>query len=146
MPSGTAGAGPRDERGERVTTADEQTLIDLQVEWMDAWKRLDRRRLEEILAPEFTLTSARSDQLVDRAAWLGFLDQARAESFEYSDFRIDVFGDAAVVRSKGHQRATVADRRWDGTFLLSDIWIRRDGRWQVVARHSSMPPVKSFTD
>lgn len=125
---------------------DEQTLIDLQNAWMDAWQRLDRTRLEEILAPEFTLTSARTDQLVDRAEWLRLLDTVRNESFAYSDFRIDVFGDAAVVRSRLSQVATVGDQRWDATFALTDVWIRRDGRWQVVARHSSTPPAKAFTD
>jgi hypothetical protein len=24
-------------------------------------------------------------------------------------------------------------------FLITDTWIHRDGRWQVIARHSSLP-------
>ena len=72
------------------------------------------------------------------------LDRVKNESFEYSDFRIDVFGDAAVVRSRLTQVATVDDQRWDATFMLTDVWIRRDDRWQVVARHSSSPPAKVF--
>ncbi len=52
-----------------TTTDDEQTLIQLQNDWMDAWQRLDRARLEEILAPEFTLTSARTDQ------WMRLLER-----------------------------------------------------------------------
>lgn len=125
---------------------DEQTLIDLQNAWMDAWRRLDYQRLDEILAPEFTLTSARSDRLVDRAEWLRLLDQVRGESFEYSDFLVQIFGDAAVVKSRLSQVATVGDKPWNATFMLTDVWVRREGRWQVVARHSSMPPAKAFTD
>jgi len=125
-------------------TTDEQRLLELQVAWMDAWQRQDRQALEAILAPEFALTSARTDQLVDRAEWLGMLDRVKNESFLYSDFRIDVFGDAAVVRSRLTQVATVDDQRWDATFMLTDVWIRRDDRWQVVARHSSSPPAKVF--
>jgi hypothetical protein len=124
---------------------DEQVLTDLQVAWMDAWRRQDRGALEAILAPEFTLTSARTDQIVDRAEWLGMLDRVKNESFEYTDFRIDVFGDAAVVRSRLTQVARVDDQPWDATFMLTDVWIRRQGRWQVVARHSSSPPAKAFT-
>ncbi len=124
----------------------EEELIELQNAWMDAWRRQDRVRLEQILAPEFTLTSARTDRLVDRAEWLSLLDTVRNESFEYSDFRIDVFGDAAVVRSKLSQVATVGEQRWDATFALTDVWIRRGGRWQVVARHSSTPPSQAFID
>lgn len=123
----------------------EQTLIDLQIAWMDAWQRQDRTAIEAILAPEFTLTSARTDQIVDRAGWLGLLDRVKNVSFEYTDFRIDVFGDAAVVRSRMSQVARVDDQPWDATFMLTDVWIRRGGRWQVVARHSSTPPAKDFT-
>ena len=125
---------------------DERTLIELQNAWMDAWQRLDYGRLEEILAPEFSLTSARSDQLVHRAEWLRLLDQVRNVSFEYSDVRVQVFGDAAVVKSRMSQVASVGDQPWNETFMLTDVWVRRDGRWQVVARHSSTPPAKAFTD
>ena len=125
---------------------DEEELIELQNAWMDAWRRQDRVRLDEILAPEFRLTSARTDRLVGRAEWLSLLDTVRNESFEYSDFLIDVFGDAAIVHSRLSQVATVGDQRWDATFALTDVWIRRDGRWQVVARHSSTPPSQAFTD
>ena len=124
----------------------EETLIELQNDWMDSWRRDDRARLEELLAPEFTLTSARSDRIVDRAAWLRLLDQVKAESFEYSDFLVHVFGDAAVVKSRLSQVATVAGQPWNETFMLTDVWVRRNGRWQVVARHSSTPPAKAFTE
>ena len=123
-----------------------QTLVDLQHEWMDAWRRDDRARLEEILAPEFTLTSARTDRLVDRIEWLRLLHTTRSESFEYSDFLVHVFGDAAVVKSRLTQVATVGGQPWNATFMVTDVWIRRDGRWQVVARHSSTPPSKDFED
>ena len=127
-------------------TKEEQELIDLQVAWMDAWRRHDRAALEGILAPEFTLTSARTDQIADRATWLKMLDRVKNESFEYSDFRIDIFRDAAVVRSRLSQVASVDGRPWNASFMLTDVWIRRNGTWQVVARHSSNPPAKGFTD
>ena len=125
---------------------DERVLIELQNEWMAAWQRLDYGRLEDILAPEFTLTSARTDQLVDRAEWLRLLHTTRGASFEYSDFHIQVFDDAAVVKSRLSQVATVGGKPWNATFMLTDVWIRRDGNWQVVARHSSAPPAKAFTE
>jgi len=123
-----------------------QTLIDLQHAWMDAWLGDDRATLDAILAPEFTLTSARTDQLVDRAGWLALLDTVKGEAFAYDEIRVDLFQDAAVVHSRVSQSARVGDQRWDGRFVLTDVWIRRDGRWQVVARHSSTPPDQAFTD
>ena len=123
-----------------------QTLIDLQHAWMDAWVREDFETLEAILAPEFTLVSARTDRLVDRAGWLALLDTVKGEAFTYDDIQVDVFGDAAVVHARATQVARVGGQRWDGSFVLTDVWVRRDGRWQVVARHSSTPPARTFTD
>ena len=123
-----------------------QTLIDLQRAWMDAWVREDGETLETILAPEFTLASARTDQLVDRAGWLALLDTVKGESVTHDEIRVDLFGDAAVVHSRVTQTAVVAGQRWDGSFVLTDVWVRRDGRWQVVARHSSSPPARGFTE
>ena len=77
---------------------------------------------------------------------LRLLDQVRNESFEYSDFLVNIFGDAAVVKSRLSQVARVGDQPWNETFMLTDVWVRRNGRWQVVARHSSTPPTKAFTD
>ncbi len=80
-----------------------------------------------------------------REEWLAAaMTRATNESFHYEDFVINEFGDAAVVRSRMSQQASVDGQPWDGTFMLTDVWIRRDGRWQVVARHSSTPPSKSF--
>lgn len=122
-------------------------LIALQDEWMAAWLRGDGDRLAEIIADEFTLTSARSDQLVDKQRWLALATSGRVvgKSFEYRDFVVNVFGDAAVVKSRMDQVASVDGKPWNETFMLTDVWVRRAGRWQVVARHSSTPPAKAFT-
>jgi hypothetical protein len=45
-----------------------------------------------------------------------------------------------MVRARYRQQATVAGQDRSGAFLLTDVWVRRDGRWQVVTRHSSHVP------
>ena len=126
-------------------TSTHDELIRLQNEWMDAWQRRDQDALESIIAPEFTLTSARSDRLVSREQWLDIaLHRAAVEWYRYEDFHVTVFGDAAVVKSRATQKATVDGADWSESFLLTDVWVGRDGRWQVVARHSSTPPATSF--
>ena len=46
-------------------------------------------------------------------------------------------GGVALANVWYHQQATVRGGDWSGDFLMSDLWVRRDGRWQVVARHAS---------
>jgi ketosteroid isomerase-like protein len=130
---------------ERMAAHEE--LIRAEHDWMDAWRRLDEPQLRASLADEFTLTSARTDQLMTKPQWLELALSGRVigESFEFSDVNVHVYGEVAVVKSRMRQQASVDGRAWNETFMLTDVWVRRDGRWQVVARHSSTPPTRSFT-
>ena len=51
---------------------------------------------------------------------------------------IDVFGDTAVVHSRYSQVASLNYTSLSNAFRLTDVWNRQDGRWRVVARHSSI--------
>ncbi len=122
------------------TQEDRAEVIRLQDEWMQAWIRRDRETLERILGEGFTLTSVTTDDLVDRAEWLrAAFGRIVGKEFHYDAFRVQLYGDTAVVRSRAHQRAEIDGRPWDREFLITDVWVRRGGQWQVVARHSSRP-------
>ena len=108
---------------------------------MDAWVRQDLAAIEQILAPNYTLTiSSMPARPVTREQWIAMLPRYTAEEFEYRDMRVRQFGDVAVVSSIGRAigaKVNGADRSFP--FFLTDVWEKRDGRWQVVARYSSMP-------
>ncbi|HYX86938.1 MAG TPA: nuclear transport factor 2 family protein [Gaiellales bacterium] len=117
-------------------------LIELQNEWMDAVARRDRDRLESLLAEEYTLTAGaapgRPARVFTRAEWLeAALGGYTISAFEYEELRVDVYGEAAVVRSRYRQTAEHDGVDLSLGFLLTDVWARMDGRWQVVARHST---------
>jgi ketosteroid isomerase-like protein len=120
------------------TTAD---LKRLSVEWMQAWKDRDRAKLEGILADDFVLIlSASPDRPVVRARWLEFaLGDYVCESFEYKSQSVRELGDIAIVASIYTQKAAVGSQDRSGEFFLTDVWQRRAGRWQVVARYSARP-------
>jgi ketosteroid isomerase-like protein len=65
-------------------------------------------------------------------------EEIEVESFAYADVSVRTYGDVAVMQSRWHQRARLRGDDWSGEGLLTDVWVRRDGRWQVVARHSSL--------
>ena len=117
----------------------------LSVEWMQAWKDRDRAKLEGILAEDFVLIlSASPDRPVARSRWLEFaLGDYVCESFEYKSQSVRELGDIAIVASIYTQKAAVAGQDRSGEFFLTDVWQRRAGRWQVVARYSARPEVWS---
>ena len=117
-------------------TSIEETIRRRAQEWMEAGRRRDAAALDRLLADEFELVAARG--VIDRAAWLhAALHEIEVRDFRYEDPRVRVYGEVAVMLSGWHQEATMAGRDWSGDFRLTDTWVRRDGRWQVVLRHST---------
>ena len=106
---------------------------------MIAWTKKDRVTCERILAEDFLLTSARG-VLMSKKDWL---DAAMAafccERFDWEEIRVRAFGNVAIVHGRATQRASVAGQDWSGRFLLTEVWVLRDGSWQVVSRHGTGP-------
>jgi hypothetical protein len=59
-------------------------------------------------------------------------------SFAYEHLDVDVFGDTGVIHARYSQVASWDQNNLSNVFRLTDVWSRRDGKWQVVARHSSI--------
>jgi ketosteroid isomerase-like protein len=123
--------------------ADEEVreeLRRLEREWMQAHQERDQARLEELVAEGFRFTAIHlNPEPMTREQWMAAAREGYTiVSFAYESMDIDVFGDTAVVHSRYSQVASYRHTSLSNAFRLTDIWSRIDGRWQVVARHSSI--------
>ena len=112
-------------------------LIELSNELVDAVHEHDRARLELLLADEFTLNGAAGEY--DREAFL----EAAAGPYEIDDWAYeeidpDVYGNTAVVVSRYRQTGRLEGRDLSHRMHVTDVWVRRDGRWQIVRRHATI--------
>jgi ketosteroid isomerase-like protein len=119
----------------------EQELVKLENEWARAWQQPDPTALETLLGDDFTLTSSRSQgetsnkrQYIDTT-----LKLVRGDGYSFEKMNVRIYGETAVITAQFQQSATFAGHDWSGDFLLTDVWVKRDGRWQAVARHLSRP-------
>lgn len=115
----------------------EQEIRDIQQAWMEAASRRDEPALEAILGDEYVLISARLG-IVDREGWLAMGPDYEIWEFEYLESDIHVYGATAVSNSRYRQQASFKGQDLSALFYLTDVWVKRDGRWQVVTRHSSI--------
>jgi ketosteroid isomerase-like protein len=115
----------------------EQEIRDIQQGWMDAATRRDEPALEAILGDEYVLISARLG-IVGREGWLAMGPDYEIQEFEYLESDIHVYGATAVSNSRYRQRASFKGQDLSALFYLTDVWVKRDARWQVVTRHSSI--------
>ena len=112
----------------------------LEQEWMEAHQSRDRERLEELVADGFRFTAIHlHPEPMTREQWMGAaLGGYRITTFAFEDMDIDIFGDTAVVHARYSQIASYSTVNLSNVFRLTDVWSKHTGRWQVVARHSSV--------
>ena len=111
----------------------------LELAWMGAHQARDRERLEELVADGFRFTAIHlHPDPMTREQWMeAALGGYRITSFSFESMEIDVFGDTAVIHSRFSQIASYTVDL-SNVFRVTDVWSRLGGRWQVVARHSSI--------
>jgi ketosteroid isomerase-like protein len=112
-------------------------LIELSFDLARAVSEHDVDSLEGMLAAEFTLQGAAGQ--LDReeflAAAAGPYD---IEEFSYEEIDPEVYGNTAVLVSRYSQVASFDGRDLSRRMNVTDIWTRREGRWQIVRRHATV--------
>jgi hypothetical protein len=112
--------------------------------WMDALAANDSLALERYLAEEFSIIGGGSTAEAPAAGRTAWLAVALRRPFPRHEVRIiDVLeaGDAVVVQAVltgEYPPMHWIPRGGRLAFLITDTWVHRDGRWQVLARHSSL--------
>ena len=108
--------------------------------WGAAFLSGDRQSIAEILAPEFKLMRAVEGkvQFSPRDQWLVALGKTIFHEFDVRVTDVALTGDTAIATLEGTTKISFAGR---GTrkesIILSDTWVRRNGRWQALYRHST---------
>jgi hypothetical protein len=115
----------------------EHELVGLSHELVRAVQDHDREKLDELLGPEFSLQGAAGE--LDRAA---FLEAASGpyeiDEFAYDEIDPEVYGNTAVLVSRYRQRARLKERDLSHELRVTDVWVRRRARWQIVRRHATI--------
>ena len=111
----------------------------LSVRFMEAVRDRDLPYLEYHLGEEFALTTGRAAAPArGRAEWLRITSSRyEIEEFSFDELEAFDFGWVGLVRSRYRQTGSMDGERRDTTYLMTDLWVERDGRPQLVTRHSS---------
>lgn len=106
----------------------------------EARKAKDRAGLERVLADQLTWI-ARGDRLDKSQVITDFLsDGLHFISFAHDSVTVKVFGNTAVVSGHSTSVLDYKGKRFDAPRLFSDVYMKIDGRWQMVAHHVSELP------
>jgi hypothetical protein len=122
-------------------SAVEQEIIKLAHDWIEAAGRRDRPTLERILADDFLIAGwLPGGQLGDKQTYIeDCLRPVAVEksSYKYDRWRFRIYEGIAIVNCTLEIHALVGGSDWGGVFLFTQVWMKRGGRWQVSASHTS---------
>ena len=120
-----------------MTVAVSHELIELANELARAVSEHDVERLEELLASEFTLQGAAGQ--LDREEFLvAAAGPYQIDEFTYEQIDPEIYGNTAVLVSRYSQVARFDGRDLTHRMHVTDIWTRREARWQIVRRHATV--------
>jgi ketosteroid isomerase-like protein len=113
-------------------------LLALDASWNELRLKSDVEALDRLLAEDWLLTHS-DGRVQDKAEYLGELRTRSRTNQEIvnEDVRLRDYGQTAVVTGVSVQSGVSSGRRWQGRFRFTRVWIERDGRWVMVASHSS---------
>lgn len=126
-----------------VSSADTKTvnlLMQLERDIGQANVRRDKKFFEKIEAEEFIFTDS-GGGITTKAEDVASLDKPpgdlRLTSYEVDEMKVSVYGITAVVTGRTTIISKGKDREVTSRSRFTDVFVKRAGRWQLVAGHSS---------
>jgi ketosteroid isomerase-like protein len=116
------------------------TFTKIENEWWEADKKKDVKALDRILAddwfylgPEGTMTKAQELTEAEKR-------DENIESVSLMDMKVRTYGDVAIVTMRERENSTKKSVDSSGDYLYTDVFVKRQGRWQAV--NSQGTPLK----
>lgn len=119
---------------------DVATLRAMETKWADSYKKRQVDVLSSLMSDDYVIT------MEDGSVYgkVGFISHTAQPSeivdvVEFSDLKIRMHGDAAVVTGSYHEQGESGGKPYDYHDRMTDLWMKIDGKWKLVASHYSVP-------
>lgn len=125
------------QRLRRNNTA-EQEVRRLENERREAIRRNNVKALDRLMADDYVVTTVngrvanKSDELA-----LYTSGSRKTQSWDVDNLRVRIYGKLAVVTGRAVVKDTLRGEGREFQFRFTHVWVRRQGRWQIVARHAT---------
>lgn len=114
----------------------------LEQQWRDALIAKDEATLRRLIHPQFKLVGIRStgSVAVSLEQWIEALQRMDIASLEVRITECVALESTMIATVDAQWRVRYLGQLIDERVLLTDVWVRDEGRWQVLRRHSSPVP------
>ena len=114
----------------------------LEADWRDALCRKDMDRLRALVHPDFVLIGTRSTGpfMMHRNEWLDAIQRREVDTIELAVKDATMLDDVMIGTIHARWRVRYLGRVIEDCVLLTDVWVKSDGGWQAIRRHSTPAP------
>jgi ketosteroid isomerase-like protein len=116
----------------------ERYIVESERQWAESVATGDSSVVERILADDFVGVDPKG-RLYDKAKMITDTRDARQyfASNHLNEIKIRFYGETAIAQGDESWERRTGER---GRFVWTDTWIRRNGRWQIVAAEDLIAP------
>jgi len=119
-----------------------QLIEGLEREWRDALCRKDMERLQSLVHKDFVLIGTRSTGpfMMTRQEWLDAIQRREVDAIDVEVQDATVLNEVMIGTVQARWRLKYLGRVIEDCVVLTDVWVKDDGRWQAIRRHSTPAP------
>jgi ketosteroid isomerase-like protein len=119
----------------------EEELLKIENEFAEAIVRNDLEGIGRLVADDWIIIEP-DGGIVDRARFFEVIKSGALthEMMESEDLRVRVYGDSAVVTAITRTKGKFMRQEFSTQERATDVFVKRDGRWQCVLTHLTRFP------
>lgn len=133
-------ARPQEATRQESDEAAKAEVLKVSEQFGEAAKAKDQAALERILADRLSWI-ARGERLSKPRVIANFLSEdIHFKSFAHDSVVVNIFGNTAVMSGHSTSVLEYKGKLFDAPRLFTDVYVKMDGRWQLVVHHVSELP------
>jgi ketosteroid isomerase-like protein len=121
----------------------EEELLKLEKAFAEAIVKNDPEAIERFVADDWIIIDP-DGEIVDRTRFFEVIKSGALthDMMESEDLRVRIYGDSAVVTAVTRTRGKFMGQEFSTQERATDVFVKRDGRWQCVLTHLTRFPKK----
>lgn len=119
----------------------EKALTQIERDWIEAGKNKDKAKLEGIIADDWSGISwdgksyTKAESLASNLA-----ADSQLDSYTLDPLKVRVVGEVGIVTGGNTEKSRFKGKDTSGHYAWTDVFAKRNGRWQAVSSHTSRFP------
>jgi hypothetical protein len=111
-------------------------VVRLEMQTWELWQKHDKTGFAALMDNDFVAVDIHG--VAAKTQNVAEIDSLIKESYELSDFQVHaISNDVVFLTYRAELKGTYKGNRIDGTFFISSVWAKRQGKWLNVLYHET---------